>query len=171
MASLISNVTPGATDDNKTLYKRKTGRPPAVSHFRPMFCLADASWSCAQISTSTSAPRPTSPATAFEVLEGPRKGKLNTTTQVAFRETVFPLSAEYRPPKDDTDGPSIDELMVMDDADDDNNVAAAPGVAAGMETDSFDNNTAPAADMDDRIASRVRRQGAPRPVLPDTTFA
>eukprot|EP00965_Chrysotila_dentata_P133247 4406294-Pleurochrysis_carterae.AAC.1 len=42
-ASLISNVTHhpwGAADDNKTPHERKTGRPPSVSHFRPVFCLA-----------------------------------------------------------------------------------------------------------------------------------
>eukprot|EP00965_Chrysotila_dentata_P076562 2527949-Pleurochrysis_carterae.AAC.1 len=39
----------------------------------------------------------------------------------------------------------------MDDADDDDNVAAAPGVDAGMATNSDCNNTAPAAGMDDTI--------------------
>eukprot|EP00965_Chrysotila_dentata_P136934 4529380-Pleurochrysis_carterae.AAC.1 len=66
------------------------------------------------------------------MLKGPRKGKLTTTTQMVFRETVFPLHAEYQPSQeDDADGPIIDELVVMDDTDDDYNVAAAPGVAAG----------------------------------------
>eukprot|EP00965_Chrysotila_dentata_P245251 6206448-Pleurochrysis_carterae.AAC.1 len=88
---------------------------------------------------------------------------------MVFRETVFPLCAEYQPQWDDTDGPSIDELVVMDD-DNDDNVAAAPGVAAGMDTNSDCENTAPAAGMDDLIASCVRRHGALRPVLPDTTF-
>eukprot|EP00965_Chrysotila_dentata_P199753 6179568-Pleurochrysis_carterae.AAC.4 len=61
--------------------------------------------------------------------------------------------------------------MVVDDAAADDKVAAAQGVAAGMETDSDGDNTAPAARMDDTIASRVHRHGAPRPVLPQTTFA
>eukprot|EP00965_Chrysotila_dentata_P218448 6190582-Pleurochrysis_carterae.AAC.1 len=43
-ASLISNVTHhrcwGAADDNMTPHERKAGRPPSVSHFRAMFCLA-----------------------------------------------------------------------------------------------------------------------------------
>eukprot|EP00965_Chrysotila_dentata_P010156 330182-Pleurochrysis_carterae.AAC.1 len=41
-ASLISNVTHHcwvAADNNKTPHERKAGRPPSVSHFRPMFCL------------------------------------------------------------------------------------------------------------------------------------
>eukprot|EP00965_Chrysotila_dentata_P017539 582939-Pleurochrysis_carterae.AAC.1 len=59
----------------------------------------------------------------------------------------------------------------MDDADDDDNVAAAPGVAAGMDTNFDCDNTTTAAGTDDTIASRVRRHGAPRPVLPGTTFA
>eukprot|EP00965_Chrysotila_dentata_P254626 6211942-Pleurochrysis_carterae.AAC.2 len=58
----------------------------------------------------------------------------------------------------------------MDDADDDDNLAAAPAVAAGMDTNSDCDKTAPAAGLDDTIAFRVRRHGAPRPVLPDTTF-
>eukprot|EP00965_Chrysotila_dentata_P231949 6198662-Pleurochrysis_carterae.AAC.1 len=59
----------------------------------------------------------------------------------------------------------------MDDADDADNVAAAPSVVAGMDINSDCDNTAPAAGIDDLIASRVRRHGAPRPVLPDTAFA
>eukprot|EP00965_Chrysotila_dentata_P035680 1187353-Pleurochrysis_carterae.AAC.1 len=42
-ASLISKVTYhcwGAADDNITPHERKTGRPPSVSLFRPIFCLA-----------------------------------------------------------------------------------------------------------------------------------
>eukprot|EP00965_Chrysotila_dentata_P260066 6213770-Pleurochrysis_carterae.AAC.3 len=62
--------------------------------------------------------------------------------------------------------------MGMKDADDDDNVATAPGVAAGIETDfNYGGHPAPAAGRDDTIASRVRRRGAPRPVLPQTTFA
>eukprot|EP00965_Chrysotila_dentata_P197008 6177950-Pleurochrysis_carterae.AAC.2 len=120
----------------------------------------DAIWSRAQASTSTSAPRPTNtspnkPGYRLEVLEGSCKGRLVTNTQVVCRETVFPLRAEYQAPEDDTDGPSIVKLMLMDDADDDDNLAAAPGVAAGMKT-AFDRiNTAPAAGMGDTIASRV----------------
>eukprot|EP00965_Chrysotila_dentata_P255809 6212347-Pleurochrysis_carterae.AAC.2 len=59
--------------------------------------------------------------------------------------------------------------MVVDDANDDDNVAAAPGVVAGMDIDSNCDKTAPAAGMDDSIASRVRRHRAPRPVLLQTT--
>eukprot|EP00965_Chrysotila_dentata_P031709 1057748-Pleurochrysis_carterae.AAC.4 len=102
---------------------------------------------------------------------GPRKGKLIAITQVVFRETVFPLRAEYQLREDDTDGPSIDELMVIEDADDDDNVDAASGVAARMETDSDGDKTTSAVGMDDTIASRFRRRGAPRPVLPQTTLA
>eukprot|EP00965_Chrysotila_dentata_P026221 869643-Pleurochrysis_carterae.AAC.2 len=39
----------------------------------------------------------------LEVLDGPHKGKLITTTQVVFCETVFPLRAEYQPQGDDTE--------------------------------------------------------------------
>eukprot|EP00965_Chrysotila_dentata_P257230 6212818-Pleurochrysis_carterae.AAC.2 len=59
----------------------------------------------------------------------------------------------------------------MDDVDHDNSDTAAPGVAAGLDTNSGCENTAPAAGMDDTIASHVCRHGAPRPVLSDTTFA
>eukprot|EP00965_Chrysotila_dentata_P226629 6195524-Pleurochrysis_carterae.AAC.5 len=61
--------------------------------------------------------------------------------------------------------------MVMDDTDDDDNVAATPDVAAGMETDSDGDNSAPAAGMDETIASCVHRHGAPRPFVPQTAFA
>eukprot|EP00965_Chrysotila_dentata_P069747 2304410-Pleurochrysis_carterae.AAC.1 len=152
-ASLISNVTHhrwGAADDNMTQHERKTGRPPSVSHFRPMFCLAYA-WQPDALQGRKLEPRadkcihlgtlPNKPGYCLDVLEGPRKGKLITTTQVVFRETVFPLRSEYQLPEDDTDGPSLDELVVMDDADDDDTVAAAPGVAAGVDTNSDCENT------------------------------
>eukprot|EP00965_Chrysotila_dentata_P157894 5217088-Pleurochrysis_carterae.AAC.1 len=75
-ASLISDVTHhcwGAADDNMTPHERKTGRPPSVSHFCPMFRLAyasqmhcrDVSCSRAQTSASTSVPRQTSPASSL----------------------------------------------------------------------------------------------------------
>eukprot|EP00965_Chrysotila_dentata_P179505 5927478-Pleurochrysis_carterae.AAC.2 len=59
----------------------------------------------------------------------------------------------------------------MGNANDDDNVVAAPVVAAGMDTSSNCVITAPAAVVDDTIASSIRRHGASRPVLPDTTFA
>eukprot|EP00965_Chrysotila_dentata_P027320 907534-Pleurochrysis_carterae.AAC.1 len=63
------------------------------------------------------------------------------------------MRAEYQPSEDDTDGPSIEELVVMDDADDDDNDAAAPGVAAGLDTNSDCESTALATGMDDTITS------------------
>eukprot|EP00965_Chrysotila_dentata_P114880 3797009-Pleurochrysis_carterae.AAC.1 len=153
-ASLFSNVTHrrlGAADDNLTLHERKPGQPPSVSPDRPMFCLACArspdalqgrkleprADKCIHLGIS-----PNKSGYHLEVRQGPRKGKLNTTTQVVFRKTVFPLRANRQPAEDDTDGPSIDELVVMNDANDDDNVAAAPGVAAGLDTNSDCDSTA-----------------------------
>eukprot|EP00965_Chrysotila_dentata_P155946 5153488-Pleurochrysis_carterae.AAC.1 len=93
-ASLISNVTHhrwGAADDIKTLHERKTDKQLAVNLFRPMFCLTYArrpdalqgrqlephADKCVHLGTS-----PNKPGYWLEVLEGPRKGKLITTTQV-----------------------------------------------------------------------------------------
>eukprot|EP00965_Chrysotila_dentata_P038855 1290681-Pleurochrysis_carterae.AAC.3 len=59
----------------------------------------------------------------------------------------------------------------MDNADDDDNVAAAPSVAAGIDTNSDCDSTAHATGMDNTIAFRVRRHGAPRSVLPVTIYA
>eukprot|EP00965_Chrysotila_dentata_P199752 6179568-Pleurochrysis_carterae.AAC.3 len=103
-ANLISNATYhrwGAADDNMTPHERKTvlGRPTSVSYF----CLAyprspetlqgrkmeSCAGKCIHLGSS-----PNKPGFRLGVLEGPRKGKLNTTTQVAFRETVLPLRAE-----------------------------------------------------------------------------
>eukprot|EP00965_Chrysotila_dentata_P119288 3943560-Pleurochrysis_carterae.AAC.1 len=52
--------------------------------------------------------------------------------------------------------------MVMLDDDDDHDAAAASDVAAGIDTGSDSDDTAPAAAVEDSIASRVRRHGAPR---------
>eukprot|EP00965_Chrysotila_dentata_P244462 6205986-Pleurochrysis_carterae.AAC.7 len=40
--------------------------------------------------------------------------------QVALRETVSPLRAEYQPPEGDSDAASTDEYMVMVDTDENN---------------------------------------------------
>eukprot|EP00965_Chrysotila_dentata_P084831 2800418-Pleurochrysis_carterae.AAC.1 len=61
--------------------------------------------------------------------------------------------------------------MVMLDDDDDHDAATVPDVAAGIDSGSDSDDTAPAAAVDDSIASRDRRHGAPRPALPQTTFA
>eukprot|EP00965_Chrysotila_dentata_P025671 852558-Pleurochrysis_carterae.AAC.1 len=92
----------GAADDNMTPHERNTGRPPSVNHFRPMFCLTYACHPDA-LQGRKLEPRadkyihlgisPKKPGYRLEVLEGPRKGKHTTTTQVVFRETVFPLRA------------------------------------------------------------------------------
>eukprot|EP00965_Chrysotila_dentata_P113679 3757836-Pleurochrysis_carterae.AAC.4 len=101
----------------------------------------------------------------FEKTRAPRRWSF------ARRCSRCALSTSHRQMTTPTGPRSIDELMVMDDADGDDNDAAAPGVAEGMETDSDSDSTAPAAGMDGTIASRVRRHGAPRPVLPKTTLA
>eukprot|EP00965_Chrysotila_dentata_P016646 552266-Pleurochrysis_carterae.AAC.1 len=92
-ASLIDSVTHHrweAADENMIPHERKTSRPPSMSYFCPMFCLAYArrpdalqgckleprADKCMHLGTS-----PNKPGYRFEVLEGPRKGKLNTTTQ------------------------------------------------------------------------------------------
>eukprot|EP00965_Chrysotila_dentata_P057563 1909558-Pleurochrysis_carterae.AAC.3 len=52
--------------------------------------------------------------------------------------------------------------MMMVDTDDIDEVSAAPGVIAGMETDADGDSKAPVAGTDDFFVSRVRRCGFPR---------
>eukprot|EP00965_Chrysotila_dentata_P172754 5700793-Pleurochrysis_carterae.AAC.1 len=123
---------------------------------------------CVHLGTS-----PNEPGYRLELLEGPRKGKLITMTQVVFRETVLPLRAEYQPPEDDSDGPSTDEYMVMVNPDE-NDLENGPSlvVTPGPDTLSDDDgdNATPTVAADNSIASGVRRQGAPRQMLPQSTF-
>eukprot|EP00965_Chrysotila_dentata_P124879 4128483-Pleurochrysis_carterae.AAC.10 len=94
-----------------TSHERSTGQPPSVSHFRPMFCLAFAR----------------RPYSLQELKLKPRADKC-IQLLVVSRELVLQLRANYyQPPDDDTDRPSIDELVVMYNADGDDSVAAAPG--------------------------------------------
>ena len=140
-AAIIHNRTPhawGAEDDGKTPQERMTGVPASVASIRPMFCLAYVrippvqregkismrADKCIHLGTN-----PRGPGYRFEVISGPRKGKLIVSSQAIFREGTFPLAdlAEGEPCGDD-DFPSDEEMSAMDVhfAEDDAPPAAPP---------------------------------------------
>ena len=57
----------------------------------------------------------TKPGYVFEILEGPRKGKVITSSQVKFRETVFPmrLSSDAPPPAKEEDAILWDDVVTL----------------------------------------------------------
>ena len=123
----------GRDDDNKTPSQRRTGEPPAVAgRYRPMFCKAFVrlppqyragktdrrAEMCIHLGLN-----PKGPGWRFEVIDGPRKGRLVVSTQAVFRELQFPL-------KDAADAHSAPEdeevrLLYPDDDDD------TPGMLLG----------------------------------------
>ena len=102
-SALIANATPhswGATDDGKTPFERKTGQQPSVGQLRTMFCKAfvrrPPHMRSGKMDTRADlcihlGSNPRGPGYRFEVLEGPRKGRLITSTQAVFREHQFPF--------------------------------------------------------------------------------
>ena len=82
-----------------TPYEKRTGRRPDLSGFRPMYCLAFVRRPPA-LRTNKTGPQwdramhlgtaLTKPGYAFEMLEGPRAGKVVYASQAVFRELVFP---------------------------------------------------------------------------------
>ena len=103
-AAFIHNRTHhawGADDDGKTPLERKLGAKPSVASFRPMFCLAfvrippalrDGKIAARAERCIHLGKNPNGPGYRFEVLSGPRQGKLITSSQAIFRETQFPLA-------------------------------------------------------------------------------
>ena len=133
-AMVIHNRTPhawGAEDDGKTPQERMTGVPASVASLRPMFCLAYVrippvhregkirmrADKCIHLGIN-----PRGPGYRFEVISGPRKGKLIVSSQAVFREGTFPLALEGGEARADDDFPSDQELDALDlpiDDDDD----------------------------------------------------
>ena len=95
-------VTHGWEGGDVTPFEKRTGARPDLSAFRPMFCLAfvrrppalrdskvGRQWDRAlHLGTALS-----KPGYVFEMLEGPRAGKLVYASQAIFRELVFPRNS------------------------------------------------------------------------------
>ena len=91
-------------DDGITPRERRTGRTPTGGDVRPMFCLAFVRRPPALRDGPKTHPQAdkamhlgfarTKPGYVFEVLEGPRKGKIIYSSQAVFREGKFPFNPE-----------------------------------------------------------------------------
>ena len=136
-AMVIHNRTPhawGAEDDGKTPQERMTGVPASVASLRPMFCLAYVrippvhregkirmrADKCIHLGIN-----PRGPGYRFEVISGPRKGKLIVSSQAVFREGTFPLALEGGEARVDDDFPSDEELDALDMPTDDDDIPPA----------------------------------------------
>ena len=114
----------GREDDGKTPTERRTGHAPSVAgRFRPMFCLAYVPLPHVYRTSKTDKRaekalhlgiNPKGPGWRFEILEGPRKGRLVVSTQAVFREFQFPLDHD-----DDASLPAADIATLYPDDDDD----------------------------------------------------
>ena len=142
-ACLISDRTHhswGAEDDGKTPLERKLGGPqPSLASFRPMFCLAfvrrppalraskldTRADACIHLGNNTAGP-----GYRFEVLSGPRKGKLITSSQAVFRENRFPLKEQSTAEVADMD-PVPAELDVLYPEDEEGDAAPSAPTRAG----------------------------------------
>ena len=147
-----------------------------IKHLRVPFCLAYAkvpkpysagkltaqAEKCMHLGYSRS-----KPGYILEVLEGPRKGKIITTTMVKFLENVFPMHCDYVDPTpssggtfvwEDIDQPEDDEppfaepevIEVYDDDDDD----VMPGLGGPPSEDDDDDEPPPLVPPDHRPRTR-----------------
>ena len=127
----------GRDDDNKTPSQRKTGEPPAVAgRYRPMFCKAFVRLP-PQYRTGKTDRRaemcihlglnPKGPGWRFEVIDGPRKGRLVVSTQAVFRELQFPL----KDAADTCSAPEDEEVRLLYPDDDDDTPGALLGGGGG----------------------------------------
>jgi hypothetical protein len=80
------------------------------------------------------------PGYVLEVLEGPRKGKVITSSMVKFREDVFPLHCESRKSKTESTALIWDDIAHGDD--DDDTTVDAPGGSDGDSDDDGDDGDA-----------------------------
>jgi len=125
----------GRDDDGKTPTERRTGHPPSLAgRFRPMFCLAYVPlprvYRTSKLDKRAEKGlhlgiNPKGPGWRFEILEGPRKGRLVVSTQAVFREFQFPLAPS--PDDDDTGSPSADDIATLYPDDDDDDVTGTGG--------------------------------------------
>ena len=113
----------GRPDDGMTPTQRKTGQPPRVAtRFRPMFCKAFVRLPPPYRTGKTDRRAELAihlginqkgPGWLFEILQGPRKGRLVRSTQAIFRENQFPLRGS-----EGADEPTSDEVGQLYPADD-----------------------------------------------------
>ena len=86
------------------------------------------------------------PGYVLEVLEGPRKGKLVVSTQVKFRENVFPLHCSRV--QDDSQAPGI---LIYDDIDRDEDDCPLPARHGDLDDDDDDDDRDSGEDVDDQM--------------------
>ena len=119
----------------------QNGGDGRITHLRTPFCLAFArippsfrngklvpqAYKCMHLGYST-----TKPGYCLEILEGARKGKVITSAQVKFRETVFPLRLSSDAPQPEKE----EDAILWDDVDDDDDDDIMPALVDGSEVDS-----------------------------------
>ena len=150
----------GREDDGKTPSERRTGHPPSIAgRYRPMFCKAfvpvpspyrtgktdHRAEMCIHLGLN-----PKGPGWRFEVIEGPRKGRLVVSTQAVFREFQFPLA----PTPADEALPSTTELSTLYPDDDDDDVTGMGGRRAPVDHRATDRSA-----EDDRDDEQDTRSG------------
>ena len=168
---------------NTSPYERRTGHKPNISATRPLFCLAYARRPPA-LRTSKLRPQAdrclhlgfarNKPGYKLEVLEGPRKGTIIYSSQVIFREMVFPLrddTGATATPSEDITFPGFDE------EDDDEEESNIPTPADHDDPDQ-NHSGGSADDTDDEVveeqdeSQHVRRSARQRGQrLPQEIFA
>ena len=163
------------------------GEPGRISHLRVPFCLAYVKTpqpyladkhaaqaeACMHLGYSSS-----KPGYVCEVLEGPRKGRVITASQVRFREKVFPMNASFErsaptPPicwddllpeitdTDDGDDNAPSETVDPDGADDDDDdeEEECPSLA-GADSDDDDDDDPPVPPRGPARTTRATRSTA-----------
>jgi hypothetical protein len=158
------------------------GAKGRITHLRTPFCLAYArvppsrrtgklapqAEACIHLGYSR-----TKPGYVLEVIEGPRKGKVITSSQVKFRESVFPMRGAWR--TDDREDAKWlwDDLARVDDDDSDDGVMpdlVGPDYGSDSDSDSDDDDdgalqdrtSGPDDDDDDGDGGGAADEGASR---------
>jgi len=178
-----ANVYNSTADHNgKTPYELKNGKKPSLNMFRPMFCKAIVTKPKHMLENDLDTRGETAihlgiarykPGWLCYILDGPRRGKTITTTQVTFIEDEFPLLN-----RDDGDTDTDDtfwEAVIITNSVDDNDPAWSAEPTAELDDVSMHDNEAPSVggeDDDAPASTGVRRSSRLRGVtLPQTVFS
>ena len=190
-AALVHRLTTHRGDNNITPYEVETGREPDVSHIRVMLCLAYArlplakregklqqqAVRCLHLGSSWD-----KPGYILEVIEPGHAlhGKYITSTQVVFRENIFPLRASATASGGGVDidiAPDAEEddvWLTIQTADGEDDQAAVPDSPTFTDTDmsseAGEDETAPARGRR-ATANPYATNRADAEVLPYTTLA